>query len=82
MHPCLRNHAFCVRLQGDPEWTLEKEMAKKRGVPYTAPQVAPKTEDADCQYQEAERMTIGDRCEVRPGGKRGSIRCFLQSHLT
>lgn len=60
--------------EGDPEWTVEKEMAQKRGVPYTAPQAAAKTDDADCQQQEAEQMNIGDRCEVRPGGKRGSVR--------
>lgn len=67
-----------MSVQGDPEWTLEKEMAQKRGVPYAAPQAAAKTEDADCQSQEAEQMKIGDRCEVRPGGKRGSVRCFLR----
>lgn len=63
-----------TKQQGDPSWTLEKEMAEKRGVPYTVPQTTSKVEDADFQQQEASAVTIGDRCEVRPGGKRGCVR--------
>lgn len=60
--------------EDDPSWTLEKEMALKRGVPHAAPHVATKIEDADFQRQEASLVTVGNRCEVSPGGKRGSVR--------
>ena len=60
--------------QDDPEWTLEKEMATKRGVAYKAPEARARVDDEDHQQQEAVAISEGDRCEVTPGGKRGTVR--------
>ncbi len=60
--------------QDDPEWTLEKEMAAKRGVAYEAPEARARVDDEDHQQQEATAISEGDRCEVTPGGKRGTVR--------
>lgn len=59
-------------LQEDPGWTLEKEMATRRGVPYVP--ANEKVDDPHFQEAEASTISVGDRCEVSPGGKRGSVR--------
>ena len=54
-------------------------MAAKRGVSYEPPQTKGKIDDEDYQQQEAADISVGDRCEVTPGGKRGTVRCTLRS---
>ena len=63
-----------VYLQDDPDWTLEKEMAKRRGVPYPSAEQRQKTDDPEFQADEAAGIGVGDRCEVQPGAKRGTVR--------
>lgn len=60
--------------QEDPQWTLEKEMAKRRGVPYPAAEPRQKVDDPEFQAEEAADISVGDRCEVQPGAKRGTVR--------
>lgn len=68
-------------VQIDPEWTAEKELCTRRGMPYTAP--AQKIEDDEYQAEEAASISVGSRCEVDPGAKRGEIKSvFLNLHLT
>lgn len=59
--------------QEDPEWTAEKELCTRRGVPYVAP-THKEVEDEEHQSAEASALPVGSRCEVNPGGKRGCIR--------
>ncbi|CAM6088041.1 unnamed protein product [Calypogeia fissa] len=58
------------RLAEDPTWTLQKEMASRRGVPL------PEVQPMDDSYLEdvASGIKVGDRCEVDPGGKRGLVK--------
>jgi tubulin-folding cofactor B len=60
------------RLKEDPTWTLEKELARKRGEEYVPP--APKVEDPDHMAVEASAVSVGDRCETYPGGNRGEVK--------
>lgn len=60
-------------MKEDPEWTLEKEMCKRRGIPYVAP-AAKQVFGDDYQEAEAAGMAVGSRCEVHPGGKRGEVK--------
>lgn len=65
------------RLREDPTWTLEKEIAARRGVPYQPPAApASKVDDADHMAEEAQSLTVGARCEVATaeGTKRGVIK--------
>mmetsp|Transcript_14739 Transcript_14739/g.44518 ORF Transcript_14739/g.44518 Transcript_14739/m.44518 type:complete len:279 (+) Transcript_14739:360-1196(+) len=62
------------KLKDDPTWTLEKEMAAKRGVPYAPPEARSKVEAEDHQQEDASAVSVGSRCEVSPGGKRGTVR--------
>eukprot|EP00238_Polyblepharides_amylifera_P014487 CAMPEP_0196594316 /NCGR_PEP_ID=MMETSP1081-20130531/77998_1 /TAXON_ID=36882 /ORGANISM="Pyramimonas amylifera, Strain CCMP720" /LENGTH=288 /DNA_ID=CAMNT_0041918547 /DNA_START=51 /DNA_END=917 /DNA_ORIENTATION=+ len=55
----------------DPSWTIEKEMAKKRGGEYRAPEV---TTDPDFMSELVANVEVGHRCEVDPGGKRGVVK--------
>ena len=59
-------------LQVDPEWTAEKELCMRKGVPYTAP--VQRVEDDEHMAEEASGIAEGGRCEVHPGGKRGVVR--------
>jgi tubulin-folding cofactor B len=55
----------------DPSWTLEKEMARRRGEP------EPESKHPlgpEYQCEEASSIYAGMRCEVSPGAKRGSVR--------
>ncbi|GFR50102.1 hypothetical protein Agub_g12247, partial [Astrephomene gubernaculifera] len=52
------------QLAKDPSWTLEKEMAARRGQPYTPP--APKVDDPDHMADMAAGMQPGQRCSVDP----------------
>lgn len=56
----------------DPEWTSEKELCLRRGIPYSPP--TPKIEDDDHMEDEASCIPVGSRCEVDPGAKRGKVR--------
>ncbi|KXZ44461.1 hypothetical protein GPECTOR_67g301 [Gonium pectorale] len=59
------------QLAKDPTWTLEKEMARRRGVEYTPP--APKVEDPDHMADLAAAISVGKRCSVDPGDRRGEV---------
>ena len=61
--------------QEDPEWTAEKELCMRRGIPYVAPKQKENIEDEEYMSAEASSLSVGERCEVDPGGKRGVIRC-------
>ena len=61
--------------QEDPEWTAEKELCMRRGIPYVAPKQKDNIEDEEYMSVEASSLSVGERCEVDPGGKRGIIRC-------
>lgn len=61
------------RLKADPEWTLEKEICMRRGIPYVPPPPKPEFDD-DSFAAEAKNVTVGGRCEVQPGAKRGVVR--------
>lgn len=58
------------QLAKDPTWTLEKEMAKRRGVEYVAPA---KVEDPDHMADLAAAISVGQRCSVDPGDRRGEV---------
>lgn len=55
----------------DPTWTLQKEMARRRGE--AEPASGPVT-DPEYQKEEASSIVKGMRCEVSPGAKRGTVR--------
>jgi tubulin-folding cofactor B len=71
----------------DPLWTLERELAQRRGVrspcptnttrltrrPQEALPAAPPAADEHHQAAEAALARVGDRCEVQPGGRRGAV---------
>ena len=59
------------KLALDPEWTIEKEMAIKRGVEYIPP--APKVTDPEYMKEEASAASVGQRCSVEPGDRRGEV---------
>mmetsp|Transcript_23811 Transcript_23811/g.28735 ORF Transcript_23811/g.28735 Transcript_23811/m.28735 type:complete len:286 (-) Transcript_23811:115-972(-) len=59
------------KLAEDPEWCLEKEMAKKRGVEYVKKE---NVSDPEYMAEDAANISIGQRCEVQPGGKRGEVK--------
>ena len=61
-------------MQEDPEWTAEKELCMRRGVDYVAPKQREAMEDEEYMSAEAAGLSVGERCEVDPGGKRGAIR--------
>lgn len=47
----------------------------RRGMPYVPSAQKEVEEDEEHQAAEASRLSVGARCEVNPGGKRGCIRC-------
>lgn len=55
----------------EPGWTLEKEMARRRGQPEPEPK---QPASPDFQAEHAEAIRPGMRCEVSPGAKRGTVR--------
>lgn len=61
------------RLKVDPEWTLEKEICLRRGIQYVPPPPKPELDD-ESFAEEAKAVTVGGRCEVQPGAKRGVVR--------
>ncbi|KAK9790772.1 hypothetical protein WJX73_005164 [Symbiochloris irregularis] len=63
-----------TKLKEDPEWTAEKELCMRNGRPYNPPKVAERVTDANHLAEEASGMTVGDRCAVTPGDKRGTVR--------
>lgn len=60
------------KIKEDPTWTLEKEMASRRGATYTPP--APKVEDPEHMADLAAAIQVGQRCSVDPGDRRGEVR--------
>lgn len=64
------------KLREDPSWTLDKEIAARRGVPYDLTPPKAKVEDEDFQEEEAKSIEVGARCEVTSpeGGKRGFVK--------
>jgi len=56
------------KLKEDPTWTLQKEITKRSGKPV-------KESVADPEYlaEEAKGISVGARCEVYPGSKRGEV---------
>jgi len=56
------------KLKEDPTWTLQKEIAKRTGKEYKEP-----ISDEEYLAAEAQSVTVGSRCEVYPGGKRGQV---------
>jgi hypothetical protein len=64
--------------QEDPEWTAEKELCTRRGMPYAAAPARGAGADAagpEHQAAEAAAIPVGARCEADPGAKRGVVRC-------
>lgn len=61
-----------TKLQEDPSWTLEREMAKRRG--QDVPPPPPKVEDPEHQGDLAAGIQPGQRCSVDPGDRRGEVR--------
>ena len=66
--------ATCVSPQQDPEWTAEKELCMRRGVEYRPPAGADRVVDEGHMADEAAAVRPGDRCQVDPGAKRGTVR--------
>ena len=60
------------QLAKDPTWCLEKAMAERRGETWVPKQTI---EDDEHQAEEASAIVdqVGNRCEVNPGGKRGTV---------
>lgn len=70
----LADHPMCCHAQEDPTWTAEKELAMRNGRPYNPPKVAERVSDANHLAEEASSISVGDRCAVAPGDKRGTVR--------
>eukprot|EP00798_Chlamydomonas_sp_ICE-L_P011870 gene11870-14974_t len=60
------------KIATDPEWTLEKEIAMNKGVEYVPP--PPKQSDPDFMKAEASSISVGQRCSVDPGDRRGEVK--------
>ena len=60
------------QLAKDPTWCLEKAMAERRGETWVPKRTI---EDDEHQGEEAAAIAdqVGNRCEVNPGGKRGTV---------
>lgn len=62
------------KLEEDPNWSFYGEIAKRTGQ-VRATGVAPAVKAGDDHMgAEAEKIAVGDRCEVSPGGRRGVVR--------
>jgi len=59
-----------MKLAQDPAWTIEREMAERRGQEYTPKEIIT---DEEFMKDEADKVAVGSRCEVSPGGKRGEV---------
>lgn len=62
------------KLAEDASWTIEREMAERRGVPYDPPAQKEKVTDEDHMAEEAQRVEVDARCQVSPGEKRGTVK--------
>lgn len=60
------------KLAEDAEWTIEKEMARRAG--NEAPAAQQKVTDPEYQATEAGLITVGCRCQVKLGARRGTVR--------
>jgi len=54
----------------DPTWTIQKEMMRRKDPTWVPPN---EVTDPEFQADEASKVTVGDRCEVQPGGRRGEV---------
>lgn len=67
------------RLKADPTWTLEKEIAARKGIPYVPPEKNSKgkgkIDDPEYMAEAASTIEVGLRCEVESpeGTKRGQV---------
>ena len=61
-------------LAADPTWTIEREMAQRAGKPLPPSASAEKVTDPEHLAAEAATKTVGDRCQVTLGGRRGTVR--------
>jgi len=55
----------------DPTWTIQKEMMRRKDPNWVPPN---EVTDPEFQAAEAEKIKVGDRCEVLPGGRRGEVK--------
>lgn len=63
------------KIAADPTWTIEREMAERRGVEHAPPAAArERVTDAEHLAAEAASIHVGDRCRVSPGDKRGEVK--------
>lgn len=64
------------KLKQDPTWTLEKEIAIRRGIPYNEDDKEKVAYDDEYQAEEASHVHVDGRCEVvtQEGSKRGVVR--------
>merc|ERR1711907_458501 len=55
----------------DPTWTIQKEMMRRKD-----PNWQPPNEQTDPEFgaAEASQISVGDRCEVQPGSRRGEVK--------
>merc|ERR1711998_132954 len=54
----------------DPTWTIQKEMMRRKD-----PNWEPPVEVSDPEHlaEEASKISVGERCEVQPGSRRGEV---------
>jgi tubulin-folding cofactor B len=56
------------KLAEDPTWTFQKEIARRQG------REVPEDKDPEEYADIAATITVGDRCEVNPGERRGEVK--------
>jgi len=59
-----------AKLREDPTWTVQKDMAMRRGETYNPPEELPENYGEDGALQ----IHVGERCEVSPGARRGEVK--------
>jgi len=55
----------------DPTWTVQKEMMRRKDPNWVPPN---EVTDPEHMAEEASKISVGDRCEVQPGGRRGEVK--------
>merc|ERR1711934_989860 len=55
----------------DPTWTIQKEMMRRKDPNWQPPN---EVTDPEHQADEASKISVGERCEVQPGGRRGEVK--------
>lgn len=59
-----------AKLAQDASWTLEREIAQRQG----RASATPASQSEEHSEQAASHVAVGGRCEVSPGGRRGTVR--------